>query len=301
MNKIELISGNEELIDLVQKNEIIEKYGLIAILDALGTKNLNADEIHKFLENHFMVLSLFKDSFCDIAKEVNKAETGFTIVSEPEFHTFQDTLIIALEIGKKEEFINYLLYFLYLIQFYVAASFINHIMFRGAISYGPYFKYQDRFYFGEAINNAAQFAEKPDFIGVICEPRLSNFFDHLVENHNQGKISFPTRYFDHLKELVVKGEVPLKGSSIVTYTVTWPLALVSQNPLPEDNICEEINAFEMYNELMKLFNVEENAPSKYNNTNSFVAAVFEAFPDKLNFPREELFRQVNENSRRGIN
>jgi len=294
MNKPEIIltEGISTTFDLIKEEEIKKRFGFVAILDALGTKNKDFKSILKFLNNNLLVLSLFKNNFGELLRKITVINERDNRENKLDFFAFQDTIIITFDVNNKNFLLEYLNYFGTLVQYHVSSSFINHILFRGAISFGEYYEYSNHFYFGEAINEAAEWYEQPDFIGVITTPQLTKLANLLFQKLDENQIDLTK--FDRVKfrELFVLTNAPTKKCDIECYTVTWPLALSYQNTLPEDNIGLNNNAHEVFKLLIKKFDIPIGSESKYINTNQFVNGLFEAFPEKLNFSREELQKQI---------
>ncbi len=279
--KIQILEKSQAKFNVLKKEELTKHYGFVAILDALGTKNANFDEIYEFLKNHLFIIDLLK--YIDpILKKLNKKNIDF----RPEFFPFQDSVIITLDIFSKDNLIYALNYFGTIIQFYISSSFIFNILFRGALSYGNYYKYKEKHYFGEAINDAASWYEEPNFFGAISTPKLNNYINYLLKTVDtlnlQSEID-GTKF----QEIFLSTLVNTKSGNKPFWTINWPIALSWQNTRPEDKINPDLNALEVYYTLINNKVVTKGTEDKYINTNNYVETIFKIFPQYLNYYRPD--------------
>jgi len=146
------------------------KTGVVIFLDALGVKNLGITKSLEFLEK--------REKFIEGIKIIrDKRSYQFknklnVVLPEPEIALFQDSLIICFEKVEKTDFS----FFFSAGQFLVDA--INFaiglkLFFRGSISYGDYIFTTSKnnvTIIGPAIDDAHDYCEKADRIGVILTP-----------------------------------------------------------------------------------------------------------------------------------
>jgi hypothetical protein len=286
--RINILEQNTLAINLIEKNDIKKKYGFVAMIDALGTKNKSYEEIQNFLENHLFVQNLFEAHLKDKLQQITIINGLNNQIFKPVFFIFQDTVIITLEVGDERNLLNYLNYFGTLVQYYISSSFINHILFRGAISFGEYFEYSTNFFFGEAINDAATYYEKPNLIGVMTTPKFSNFLDYLSQAIIENKIDSKIFNFNIFKDLFVSTDIPFKNDLIKGWLCNWPLALARQGTRPEDNIDPKTNALGVYYSLIKKYPVPKGTEEKYIHTTNYVEQLFKYCPDYLTYLRPEI-------------
>lgn len=153
-----------------------ERYGVIVLLDALGVKGIwkNQDP-QKILDSWNGVI----DNVNLDVKEAKKL--GMTL----EFDAFSDTLIISITGGEIDAMIKRMAFSLYTLIPFAITQGIN---FRGCMSLGKFYK-SENMIIGPAIDEAAMYYEKSDWIGVFATPSVysrikknySNFIDHLIE------------------------------------------------------------------------------------------------------------------------
>ena len=170
------------------------KYGSILLIDALGTKsrwnNNEGYEIFKKWER-------FLDLLNEIVEKVNKSNTQKdTECIKIRIHSFSDTIVITIpttiekmDNGESQHF--------EIIDNIEAASLVamnvlelgllTEFAFRGCISFGEFFE-NDRTITGQALINAAEYYEKPNWIGISLCPsahiKMSTVVSKILTTHD---------------------------------------------------------------------------------------------------------------------
>jgi hypothetical protein len=192
------------------------KESVICILDILGTKGIWAE---KNIDTYFKIIDdinseLLTPAKMEFAKLLNRN------VAELDFISFSDTLVVTLikkDVDEQKD--PYFFYevingfsrlILGIIQFYFSSNFFA----RGAISFGKIAKKGNHFV-GPAVDDAAEYFELGDMIGVGFTPKATLAMDYAVEWQN--------KYFSRLiGQYVVKYQTPLKNKSVLNlYQIDW--------------------------------------------------------------------------------
>lgn len=181
--------------------DIDKKYGIVAILDALGVSNYADTEIKRFLQSRSIVMSLLEKKSERAAKD--KVTT----------FTFNDTVLIVLESDYSKPSAKEISQFLDILRKFFVDSLINKILFRGAFAVGSFYRDDEtNTILGEAVTDAAMWYNKADWIGIISSPHTSVYIDYFLEKHQKS-----------LKHLILNYEVPMSDRGVRRLkTVNWP-------------------------------------------------------------------------------
>ena len=182
-----------------------KKYGIIAILDALGASSYGDKEIKRFMQSRDIVVSLLTKKSMSTSKKLN--------VNEVTTFTFNDTVLIVLESDSKQPSSDEIEAFLIILRKFLVDSLVNSVLFRGAFAVGKFYKDEKtNTILGEAVTDAATWYDKADWIGLISTPRTSIYIDYLREKHQKS-----------LKHLILNYDVPMSdGGTRNLKTVNWP-------------------------------------------------------------------------------
>ena len=182
-----------------EKEKIKKKFGLVAYVDVLGTremwKNSNPEDMPK-------IWNQFTKKFHDILELTIKDKTiPFT------FNSFSDTIIITIE----HPDVNYLLTkFGVAVWDAIVRSIELDIPVRGCFSIGNFY-HEGNFFIGEAIAEAAQYYELPQWIGISASPSANVVLEKISK-----KIPSIHTYYH-------KCPIPLKNSiEQEAWTIKWP-------------------------------------------------------------------------------
>jgi len=177
---------------------IEKKYGSIILIDALGTKsrwkNKDGDKIFEKWEK-------FLDLLDDIIKKVNSPNTEKHHEHlKIRIHSFSDTILITLPTSiekidhsesQRFEIIDNIetagLIAVNILEF----GLLTEFAFRGCISFGEFFE-NDRTITGQALIDAAEYYEKPNWIGVSLSPSAHIKMSNKVSN-TLTKYDIPTK------------------------------------------------------------------------------------------------------------
>ena len=182
-----------------KKEPLTKKFGLVSYIDALGTKEMWKERDpqnilktwNKFITKSEFIFNLtFKGN-----------ETKIT------FNSFSDTLIITLE----NDDVNYLLKkFGFAVWGLIVQSIKMNIPVRGCFAIGTFFN-KKSFFIGEAISEAAQYYELPQWIGISASPSANT------------KIEMLSKQDRSIFNIYHKCSIPLKHSiEQKAWAVNWP-------------------------------------------------------------------------------
>ncbi|MBE3094342.1 MAG: hypothetical protein IMZ52_04870 [Actinobacteria bacterium] len=222
-------------------------YGVIAMVDALGTRNYSLDECINFLEKR---QELIQRSFqrWEVASSHAK-ESKNNSKKKIHFLSFADTLIVAiemLEFSSKSDKIKFpsgnleadsLFYGMWLERLswvmgdLLRDGLIEKIVFRGAISVGEYlFDRESKSILGPTMNDVANWYEAFDCNGIILTPHASLIIEYLATKR---------KYFDS----IIKTEIPFKNNTTKEcYVVNWPNSFC-RGDYSDENIKKATNTF----------------------------------------------------------
>lgn len=145
-------------MDYFQEFNVKKKYGVVAVLDALGTKGIWRGRSSNTIINKWdTLITSYKKS---ISKKSRRKSCDIS------FHAFSDTVIITFT-GSDPN--NILITAGSEISSFVLFALSRRIFFRGCLSYGKIFV-GDQIIIGSAIDEAAQYYELSNWIGVFLTP-----------------------------------------------------------------------------------------------------------------------------------
>jgi hypothetical protein len=223
-----LVSDGKNLT--IRNYGFIEKQGLVIFLDALGMKGIwkrfpPIEVVQKWSNVNTAFLSIEEDP------EIQNLDFSFRALS--------DTIIIIIS-NTNSLNINLYKIFNLLIKPFIN-SIINKILLRGVITYGTFY-WSDKLIIGPAIDEAAEYHNKVNWIGISTSPSLKL---NLIEmNRNKSLISYRIPWKERERESYYEGIV-----------LNWPI-------------------YDTNNECMSVLLEEEsqadsNSKIKYNNTYTF--------------------------------
>ena len=167
--------------------------GAVAFLDILGFKGMWQSRNIKSIINQVSTFHKSIDTYYKNAIESNKINPEFDIYPENlVINLISDTFVVSFEHG------NPLIALAMVSE--ITASLISSyalkkpetiddampIFLRGAISYGEFYR-TENMYIGQAIDDAAEWFDKPEFIGAILTPRTGCLLK-TFENFNSKLI-----------------------------------------------------------------------------------------------------------------
>jgi hypothetical protein len=179
--------------------------GLVAILDALGTKLLSLPEAVEFVA--------LRDSILRFTAKV--IETGLPGLDRTRLRTFtlNDTIVYVYEppgdvtLAEVERFCH-------ILRVAETRSIVEGFPFRGAFAVGEFFVGDEQTVLGPAVNDAASWFEAADWIGIHATPHATIFIQSLMEKSPDAK----------LEHVLVDYDVPLKKETTgkELKAVNWP-------------------------------------------------------------------------------
>lgn len=180
------------------------KRGVICILDALGTKGLWTRN------NPRSVIQTWEDlidSFLYFKRAMIKDE-WVKFSSPPNVKAFSDTVIISYDGKNMSELLGAMSVHL---MFPFCQALVEGIYLRGAITIGEYYESKS-ILIGPAIDAAANWYTKTDWIGVSLTPSASYLLDKKWKEDKSDKDDFLIKY-----EAPLKNKAPLR-----TWVLNWP-------------------------------------------------------------------------------
>src|SRR5688500_16845705 len=103
---------------------------MVAILDALGASSFREEEIDRFIDSQEIILQSLNEKADAIWGEDLRPEMVTTF-------TFNDTIVIALTLGRLPDIRDVAKFFILLRKFFTVST-INGLLFRGHISVGKF-------------------------------------------------------------------------------------------------------------------------------------------------------------------
>lgn len=188
---------------------------LIAILDILGTKGAWNQGI---IDQYFQAIDDSNAILEEARARFKKQSEGVPI--EVDFLSFSDTMVVTLMKTEKDEekdpyfFDMFIGPFSQMILGIFQVYFSKYFFMRGAISYGLMDKRGNHFV-GEAVDDAAEYFELPDIIGVCLTPKATIAMKSAIVWNRKY---FQKEICDHL----IMYKTPLKTKQeIDLYQVNW--------------------------------------------------------------------------------
>jgi hypothetical protein len=240
--------------------------GLVAILDALGTKLLSFEDATRFVA--------LRDSIQTLTQQVAETSLPGLDTKRLSTFTFNDTVVYVYEpqggvtLGEVERFCHVL-------RIFELHSIVKGTPFRGALAIGDFFIGDQRTVLGPAISDAASWFEAADWIGIHATPHATMFIQSLLEQA-------PGSSIDHV---IVDYEVPVKDSSLKRdkapqklKAINWPkaffvaglrptgaskargllLSALSRCRVPKDTESKYFNAIRFFDAVEKLQELEDD-------------------------------------------
>jgi hypothetical protein len=231
---------------------------VICILDLLGTKGIWTEES---AARYFKAIDEVEAKFVSIKEEHKQLLQ--TAKMEFDFMSFSDTLVITLmkteEDKEKDPYFfheviaDFSRLILGTIQIYLANSFFV----RGAVSFGNMEKRGNHF-IGPAVDDAAEYFELPDMIGVCFTPKATIAMDYAIE--------WQKKFFNNsINQYVIKYKTPMKNKTeLELYQINWIKHFFDDEKRPN-----EISAEASLSIFLSKRNIPQIATSKFVNTIKF--------------------------------
>jgi len=213
-------------METAESDKIYRKVGVVVFLDALGIKHLGIEKSIDFIEKRKKFLEECR-YIRDKRVEEFKRELNINF-PVPDIALFQDSIIFTWEEQEpKQDPEKYHFSFFQAVGQWlmdvVTEAIKDGLFFRGAISQGEYIvnmSYQNVTIIGPAVDDASDFFENADWIGVIqtpdCEKKYISYLKTVAEK-DSIRLGAATNLDDvihHYRFLFVRYPVPLSIKKI---------------------------------------------------------------------------------------
>jgi hypothetical protein len=215
------------------KQEDIVKFGVVAMIDALGIRQATIDKALDFIETIEDIkesLPLYMEGYLD--SETEEIKTYFKKVP-PKITSFGDTLVVTWEILDRLQSEVVLINTSAMLSYIMASGLEKGFLFRGAISIGDYI-IDSSHVLGPAVGDVASWYEMGEWFGIFATPYCCQFINQLeVAEQNRSKSTTHTP--PSLVFYYMKYKVPLRdGHSHELWVVPWPAVIMSAFALDKD-------------------------------------------------------------------
>lgn len=206
-------------------------FGIVVIIDALGTSLATIEEAQRFIRTRDTVLKQASESWNE---RFWSSQRNYASIRSPDTYTFGDTILLFWEI--KEEDLDELLPVVgwWLARFFESAL-MSNIYFRGAMSIGEFIEDStSNTVIGPAVADAAAWFEAADWIGVIATPACGFYLSKMatVVSAKSERSRHPFEY----DLMLVQYDVPMKsGVTTRLWAVNWALYFSLQTSLLEQD------------------------------------------------------------------
>ena len=231
------------------------KYGVVAVLDALGAANYSDAQIRRFLS----VRTDVNSTITYLAQDIPKGGPPF----QPRIFTFGDTIIITLELRSKKYMRAHLTVFLMLLRRYLFHSFLGGVLFRGAFSIDYYFEDAGtNTVLGSAVADAASWYNRSNWVGVSSTPKTKSVLEYFY---------YDGRGFLEDSRHIVKYQVPMTdGTTFLLYSISWPGAFFTKEFMRH---AKQEASEKWFLDLLRDLPMPAGTEIKYENTRAFFSHV----------------------------
>ncbi|MBP7733495.1 MAG: hypothetical protein KA140_07020 [Caldisericia bacterium] len=233
--------------------------GIVAVVDLLGTKGIwRYSDPQKHIENIKDFENGINEKVKPVFNGLGKPNGKNHMISREgifDMTTFSDTIIFtyffpkySFHVPEYESIHRILNMFMVFSAEFVSYAIRRGLFYRGSISYGPIYK-DGTDIIGQAIDDAAQFADKANWIGISCTPSTSYLYEGSIGQMNKNQDT-------------IKYNVPHKNTSMDLVCPNWPMLFKKQSKQdtnPRDDLL--LSFAKNY--------ISEEAQIKYKNTIDF--------------------------------
>jgi hypothetical protein len=233
------------------------KFGIVAILDALGASDYSEEKINAFLKSRADIINVTKE-------RGHKLGSMEPVFGTPNVYTFGDTVIVTLELDKNNRTRGCVFGFAVMMSHFLFHSIQHRILFRGAFSIGNFIEDSNsNTVMGKAVTDAAAWYEKSDWMGLSCTPKTKYVLEHYCG----------VPLFEEHSNYMPEYQVPLKGGRLESlYTIPWPRLFFLKEKLEEYG---KENPEKWFIELLKDFDIPYGTECKYENMKKYFMAYAE--------------------------
>jgi|SRR5579885_517659 len=258
-----------------QNSKPEKKFGIVAMLDALGVSSLRMHEAEEFIRRRN---ALINDPIITEAARRNTSVQGRSVLAKPTVFSFGDTIIYAWEIEDSSDSFaafNASLYVSDWLRPLIYRSLFTTdgpLLFRGAISIGQYL-IDGSSLLGPAIADAAAWYNAANWIGVITTPTLSFMIDTLYAAGDKAAEGYKSdiapryvRYDTPLNQLHAKKH---GSDKLDTWCLAWPFEFYDGAESPMSAHVEFGICFQATRDNSDSVRVPMGTELKYENTIKF--------------------------------
>ena len=237
-----------------------EKKGYVVMLGVLGFKEFIARrKDFDFFENW----SSIKTKLLDVKSKYESMFNDYDIKAKADVLCLSDTLMFCLSFEEENKLPASALITILpgILDMFLYDQFKERVFFRGAISFGTYMcDMANNIAMGEAINEAADWHESTDWMGVILTPSAKYALEQLLLDTNLINNEVETQINNRFREY----PIPFKSAvSFNTRAFIW--FKVTEDPETNSKTLAEI--LKIFSECL----ITQEIASKYENTIEFVA------------------------------
>lgn len=251
------------------------KYGFVCIADSLGTKGIWAQiglddyikKVNEIRSDLLKKIDIVKKKFQNDNKvTLSRKHLSMDEMLDIKLYTFSDTYMLFTESqisNIDEDPLRFA--FPSIISELASSLFIfalrNKIFLRGAISHGKFYS-DDNLFIGPAVDDAASYIDKADWIGLMFTPSASI---RVNEVKKMMERNFPDIYRDY-PVYSIDHDIKLKDNdkNVRLSVIDWPLYYMKNVP---DN--DKITFENFYKLKLSEYPIPEYANNKYVNTINF--------------------------------
>jgi len=243
-------------------------FGVVAMLDALGAKNLSMEESHNFLKK-------VDDFIVSISKHTNFELEQVGVSTKPELSVFGDTIIYTWDLHESKYPNIQLLAVAQWLRPAIVSGLMHGILWRGALAMGDYL-WSESVVLGPAVSDAASWCQEADWIGIIATPNCSQRISELNAFIQSDFYKQNNKEIIDISERYVKYPVPLRDGTIrQLYAINWPRQYTFVKEIKESNNKQLIKeAFEfpvdrMFFWQLQSFPIPKGTEIKFEHTEMF--------------------------------
>jgi hypothetical protein len=250
-------------------------FGIVILLDTLGTPQRLLDDIDKFLTDWDLVLTRLKENIDKLEQELSGHRYRIGIRSKDIFDNIQlfypvdDPHTEYVDLTGSNSLWWSLQHSAELLTNLIRYAITKNIFLRGCISYGHIQEYRNGYY-SRAMTENADLAESFDMVGVIAGRSA------MWVLNNKTYASSP-RY-----RRFVKYHIPIKEPTRRRRKMFDRLAMVNLNR--QGQIFQIIDDKEIENKILQQIQIHRNNPKvkkRWENTNAFIKYVYNIADENL--------------------
>ena len=206
--------------------------GIVLYLDVLGVRGYSQVETKEHL---VPMLQALKESYDGIINELLVPFSNLLKLvpdfrsSQPLMVSFGDSIIVYWDIGVDNRSKMCLPYFAKVLPLVMMTGINLELRMRGSVAFGKFIVVPDEHgqsVLGDAVNDAATWHDKADWLGIALTPTCGNVLDtalSLVREHGPGVGVNINDMLDLLKDYLIRYPVPMKhGEHRELWSVAWP-------------------------------------------------------------------------------